>query len=59
VSGVIKKSGRKATGTFSQSYNAGSTSQPFICTSEDVQFTVKKKKKHKHPQSAFASLLGF
>jgi hypothetical protein len=52
VSGVIKKNARKATGTFSQSYNAGSTSQPFICSSEGVQFTIKRKKKRKHPKPA-------
>jgi hypothetical protein len=58
VSGVIKKNARKATGTFSQTYNAGSTSQPFICTSEGVEFTVKKKKrKHPNPASAHFSFL--
>jgi hypothetical protein len=40
IEGTVRPNGKKATGTFSQSYNAGTTSAPFVCTSDNVHFKV-------------------
>jgi hypothetical protein len=47
VSGEITKNARKVTGKFSQVYNAGSSSNVFLCRSKDVEFTLKNPKKAK------------
>jgi hypothetical protein len=41
ISGTVSKDGSKATGTISESHNAGAVTVPFVCVVPEVKFVLK------------------